>query len=276
MRLSTIRTVALAGLALLWLAGGASAQAPDAPTVPQRSRERPWLGVRYDLDLVSGLSEAWQELSVEFARPVGDAMLIARGRGARRFGLYGTQVEGEAYPRFGARTYLYLGAAASPSATVYPPLRVAAEAYRALPAGWEASAGGRFVRTTGTNLATYTGTVARYVGNYWVSARPSLTVYDGQRARALAGVARRYFSGRHDYLSLSASASAGADPEARDPQRLSRSSELRGWALHVDRLQPLGRDVRVRYGAGYEREETAPSAVRSHRAIVLGIDWVMP
>ena len=273
------RTVASAGLALgaLFAPGATSAAqaAPDAPTVARVPRDRPWVGIRYDLDAVSNL-EAWQELSVEVARPVGDAMLIARGRGARRFGLNGTQFEGEAYPRLGARTYLYLGAATSPSTGVFPRARFAGEVYRALPRGWEASAGGRFVRAAGTDVATYTGTVARYVGDYWISARPSLSTYGGQRARAFAGVARRYYSGRYDYLSLSASASAGADPEARDPQRLSRSSELHGWAVRLERLQPVSGNARARYGAGFEREEIAPGVRRTHRAIVLGIDWVMP
>ena len=276
MILSSTRTVACTGLAVLMLAGASGAQARvDAPTVPRVPGDRPWLGVRYDVDAVSD-QEAWHELSAEYARPVGNAMLIARARRARRFGLSGTQVEGEAYPRLGARSYLYLGAAVSPSGSVYPLTRFAAEAYRALPANFETSMGARYMLTRNTGLATYTGTVARYMGDYWVSMRPSLTLYRGQRARSLAGVARRYFSGRYDYVSLSASASAGADPEARDPQRLDRSSDLQGWTLHLDRLQPLGRDARVRYGAGYEREEFAPGATRSHRTMVLGIDWVMP
>lgn len=267
-------TAALA-IALPILAGAAVPARSQSAETPRRIADRPWVGARYDLDVVSGL-DAWQELTVEMAQPVSDAMLIARVREARRFGLYGTQVEGEAYPHLGPLTYLYLGAAGSSSSDVYPTLRLSGEVYRALPAAWEVSLGGRYARTPLVRLNTITGTVARYVGNWWLSARPSYTSYSGEHARALSGVARRYFSGRYDYVSMTVSASGGADPEARDPLRLERPATLHGWAAHVERLRPVGERLRLRYGAGYEREELAAAGRREHRTLVVGADWVLP
>jgi hypothetical protein len=272
---TTCRIAAANAVALLILAGAAVPARTQSTEAPRRNLVRPWLGARYDLDAVSGL-DAWQELTVEGAQPVGATMLIARGREARRFGSYGTQVEGEAYPQLDPLTYLYLGVAGSSSSDVYPTLRVAGEAYRELPAAWEVSLGGRYARTPAVQLRTITGTIARYMGDWWLSARPSYTSYSGEHARSLSGVARRYFSGRYDYVSMTVAASAGADPEASDPLRLERAATLHGWAAHVERLRPVGDRLRLRYGAGYEREELAAGGPREHRTIVVGADWVMP
>lgn len=276
MYLTTTRRIAAAvACALPILAGAAVPALSQSAEAPRRIADRPWVGARYDLDVVSGL-DAWQELTMESAQPVGGTMLIARVREARRFGLYGTQVEGEAYPHLDAQTYLYLGIAGSSSSDVYPTLRLAGEIYRALPAAWEVSLGGRYARTPVVRLGTITGTVARYMGNWWLSARPSYTSYSGEHARALSGVARRYFSGRYDYLSMTVSGSAGADPEARDPLRLERAATVHGWAAHVERLRPVGERLRLRCGAGYEREALGAGGTREHRTLVVGADWVMP
>lgn len=276
MQLTTTGRIAAAiAVALPILAGAAVPARAQSAGPPRQHVEHPWLGGRYDLDAVTGL-DAWQELTLEGAQPVGDAMLIARVRQARRFGLHGTQVEGEAYPHLDPLTYLYLGVAGSSSPEVYPTLRLAGEMYRELPAAWELSVGGRHVRTPLVRLNTITGTVARYMGNWWLSARPSYTSHSGEHARSLAGVARRYYSGRYDYVSMTLSASAGADPDARDPLRLERGGTLHGWAAHVERLRPVGERLRLRYGAGYEREELPAGGTREHRTIVVGADWVMP
>lgn len=276
MHLTTTRRIAAAiAVALPILAGAAGAVRAQSTEVPRRIIDHAWVGARYDLDAVTGL-DAWQELTVEMAQPVSDAMLIARVREARRFGLYGTQVEGEAYPHLGPLTYLYLGAAGSSSSDVYPTLRLNGEIYRELPAAWEVSVGARYARTPLVRLNTITGTVARYMGNWWLSARPSYTSYSGEHARSLSGVARRYYSGRYDYVSMTLSASAGADPEARDPLRLARAATLHGWAAHVERLRPVGERLRLRYGAGYEREQVGSGGTREHRTLVLGADWVLP
>ena len=276
MHLTTTRRIAAAiAFALPILAGAAVPVRAQSTEAPGRVADHAWVGARYDLDAVTGL-DAWQELTVEVAQPVSDAMLIARVREARRFGRYGTQLEGEAYPHLGPLTYLYLGVAGSSSSDVYPTLRLNGEIYRELPAAWEVSLGGRYARTPLVRLNTITGTVARYMGNWWLSARPSYTSYSGEHARSLSGVARRYFSGRYDYASMTLSASTGADPEARDPLRLERAATLHGWAAHVERLRPVRERLRVRYGVGYEREELGSGGTREHRTLVVGVDWVMP
>lgn len=276
MHLTTTRWIAAAiACALPILAGAAVPLCAQSTEVPRRLVDHGWVGARYDLDAVTGL-DAWQELTVEMAQPVGDAMLIARVREARRFGLYGTQVEGEAYPRLGPLTYLYLGAAGSSSSDVYPTLRLNGEVYRELPAAWEVSLGARYSRTPVVRLNTITGTIARYMGDWWLSARPSFTSDSGEHSQSLSGVARRYYSGRYDYVSMTLSASAGADPEAHDPLRLQRPPTLHAWAAHVERLRPVGERLRVRYGVGYEREQVASGGTRDHRTLVLGADWVLP
>jgi len=271
---------ALASIIGAWAAMGvlsAGAQAVSTPAIEARP-SRPVddfrrVAIRYRYDKVSDV-DPWHDLSAELAQRFPFGSVIAGVNTARRYGKTGAQFELQAYPHLGPRAYLALGGAWSGSSDVFLPLRLSAEPYYNFPSGWETSAGVRYLRSSVAGALTYTGTLARYFGNYWISGRPSFTRVSGTNSYGWELTGRRYFSERYDYLTLVVSRSVGLDPETRDPLRFTRPARLGVFHSRVERRQPLGGShLRATYGAGYEREQIAPGMTRTHRTGTLGIEW---
>lgn len=257
----------------------AGAQSPASVTRPEPARpvdDLRRVGAHYQFDNVSDV-DPFQNAAVEYAQrlPIGTVVLGVNG--ARRYGTNGSQFELQAYPHLGRHSYVFLDVAASSSKEVFVPLRLAAEPYYNFSNGWEMSAGAQYLQTTGSDIYTYTGTLAKYFGNYWISARPSYTPAPDNDSYAWGVTARRYFSDRYDYLSLSFNRSVGVDPNATDPAIFARPPKLGNYLVSLDRRQPLGSTrSRAVYGVGYQREEIAPAKFRLHRTATFGLEWYIP
>jgi YaiO family outer membrane protein len=253
-----------------------AAQAPLAGVARENSRQLDdfrRVGVRYQYDDVSDV-DPWQDLSLEYAQRLPFGTVISAVNAARRYGKNGAQLELQAYPRLTRRSYVFLDLAASSSKEVYLPLRVVAEPYYNFANGWELSAGAHYVQTAGPDVYSYTGTLAKYFGNYWISARPSFTRAPDNNSYAWGMTGRRYFGDRYDYAAVTVNRSVGVDPEARDPSTFTRLPKLGGFAVNLERRQPLGRShARATYGIGYHKEQIAPGRNRLHRSATLGLEW---
>ncbi|MEO7822886.1 MAG: YaiO family outer membrane beta-barrel protein [Gemmatimonadaceae bacterium] len=238
--------------------------------------DRRRLGVRYQYDDLSDI-EPWHDLALEYAQRLPFGTLVLGVSGARRYLKNGVQFELQAYPRLTRRSYVFLDVAASSSTGVFLPLRLVAEPYFNFATGWEVSAGVRYLRTPGPDAYTYTGTLGKYFGNYWISVRPSFTRVPDNNSYAWGLTGRRYFGDRYDYATLTASRSVGVDPEARDPAAFTRIPRLISYAVALDRRQPLGRSgTRATYGIGYQQEQIAPGRTRLHRSATVGLEWYVP
>lgn len=259
--------------------GLAGAQAPARTVRPEPSRPLDDLrrvGARYQFDNVSDV-DAFQDATLEYAERLPLGTVVFDVNGARRYGITGTQFELQAYPHLSRHSYVFLDVAASPSKEVFVPLRVSAEPYYNWSNGWEMSAGAQYLQVPGTDVYTYTGTIAKYFGNYWVSARPSYTPAPDNDSYAWGVTARRYFADRYDYATLSFTRSVGVDPSATDPTEFARPPKLGSYTVSLDRRQPIGRTrSRAAYGIGYQREEIAPARYRLHRTATFGLEWFIP
>jgi len=236
------------------------------------------VGARYQFDNVSDV-DAFQDATLEYAERLPLGTVVVDVNGARRYGTNGTQLDVQAYPHLGRHSYVYLDFAASSSKEVFVPLRVSAEPYYNWANGWEMSAGAQYLQPAGSasNIYTYTGTLAKYFGNYWVSARPSYTPAQDNNSYAWGLTGRRYFADRYDYASLNFTRSVGIDPNATDPTMFVRAPKLGSYTVSVDRRQPIGRTrSRAAYGIGYQREEIAPARYRLHRTATFGLEWFIP
>jgi YaiO family outer membrane protein len=277
----TLALVALAGLAIASRSAGSQitplslpSPAPAAETPPLDDLRR--LTVRYQYDDLSDV-DSWHDASVMLAQRTRLGSVIAGVNAARRYDDTGLQYELQAYPLLTRRSYLALNGAWSPSRSVFIPLRLSAEPYYNFASGWETSAGVRYFQTPGPDVFVYTGTLAKYFGNYWVSARPHLTGFSGDDSYGGELTGRRYFSHRYDYVGLLVSRSIGVSLDALDPQRLTQRARLSGFLARLERRQPLGASpFRVMYGAGYERQQMAAGRVRRHHMAVAGIEWFVP
>jgi YaiO family outer membrane protein len=236
------------------------------------------VGARYQFDNVSDV-DPFQDATLEYAERLPMGTVVLDVNAARRYGTNGTQLELQAYPHLGRHSYVFLDVAASSAKEVFLPLRVSAEPYYNWANGWEMSAGAQYLRTPGSasDLYTYTGTVAKYFGNYWISARPSFTPSQISNSYGWGFTARRYFSDRYDYAALTFSRNIGIDPSATDPTVLARPPRLGTYTVSLDRRQPIGRTrSRAAYGIGYQREEIAPARFRLHRTATFGLEWFIP
>lgn len=269
----------LAGLAVAVPSAGS--QTISAPPPTQAAETRPLddlrrLAVRYQYSDLSDVNP-WHDASVMVAQRTRYGSVIAGVNAARRYDRTGLQYELQAFPRLTRRNYIAFSGAWSPSTAVFLPLRFSAEPYHNFPNGWEASAGLRYFRTPGPDVFVYTGTVAKYFGNYWISARPHLTGFSRDDSYGWELTGRRYFSHRYDYVSLMVSRSIGVTPDALDPQRFAQQVRLGGFLGRIERRQPLGASpFRVTYGAGFERQEIAPGRLRRHHSGMVGIEWFVP
>ena len=115
------------------------------------------------------------------------------------------------------------------------------------------------------SVTMLTGSLGKYLGNYWYSARPFVQVNGDSVSASLVLAARRYFADADNFIGVRAS--AGSTPSDRmDPTELVRSS---GWsaAVHGSRtVRPL---LIGTWAAGVE-EERLTSAVTRRRPVSSG------
>jgi YaiO family outer membrane protein len=156
---------------------------------------RPWLATTtYYFDTFDDDRGDWHEVSVALTRRTPVGALIFRGNHAARFGLDDQFIELEFYPRFRPGTYAFVAAGVAPDPTLYPDYRVAFDLYQSIGAGFEASAGARYM-DFGSITQIYVGTLTKYIGNWMLTGK----VYHVPAERDLSSTsyhaASRYYFG---------------------------------------------------------------------------------
>lgn len=256
------RCLLAAVLATVPLASAAAQEEPE-------TRSRASLVYGRTQFVTSGTSP-WNVLTGELSTRGRAGTLVGRASLADRFGRSGYQVEADAYPSLAKGVYGYVNLGYSPS-VIFPEWRFGAELFGNLPGAWELSAGFRRLLFEQTNVTLLTGSVGRYAGNYWISARPFVTVGHGDRSTtaSLQGSVRRYFTDARHYVTLAAGAGAAFSEEVV-VQELER---LRSARVGVDGKQPLGgRALRLQWSAGFEREQLPQGRARSRLTGAIGLE----
>jgi YaiO family outer membrane protein len=168
---------------------------PQASLVEQRlGSERPWTATAgYTWDWFDGERAPWHETAFAIARETSQGSVILRGSHAERFRLSDQLVEIEAYPRFRAGTYAYVGLGVATKADLYPDYRLGVDLYQSLAWGFEASAGYRRLAFSDP-VDIYAGSLTKYWRNWMLTGR----VYHvpsggGEDSTSYYGSVRRYF-----------------------------------------------------------------------------------
>ena len=151
--------------------------------------------------------------SVEYRRETALGRISPRINYSNRFGINGLQYELDLYPRLSNTLYAYMNYGYSDS-ELYPNHQGALELFANLPRAMEASLGARYLKFFNSEATLFTGSFGIYRGNYYLSARPYLTVVQG-RSPAASGalLGRKYLSDDLHFLGLRAS--YGYSPELR-------------------------------------------------------------
>jgi|SRR6056297_432731 len=156
--------------------------------------------------------EDWQKMYIEYRRITSNGPIIGRLNIGHRFDLTDYQGEVDYWPKFSENWYGYVNLGFS-SGDLFPELRAGAELYRALPKGFEASLGFRYLKFSEDDVTIFTGSLGKYIGNWLLIGRPYFTPQDSGISSSFTLLARRYLGNPDTFTSLIAG--FGFSPDER-------------------------------------------------------------
>jgi YaiO family outer membrane protein len=192
---------------------------------------------------------AWQETAASVSYQAGFGSMTARFSEANRFSISSRQVELDAYPSLRPGTYLYLNAGGSADRNLYPGYRLGAEAFQKLSYGLEASGGMRRLGFASA-VNVYTGSLAKYYGNWLLTARALITPGTDGKSLSQQYSLRRYFA--DGTSSAGIRVGTGASPILNGT--LNEIEVLRSNSIQGDLSWRLARRWTVNTSVGHSRE----------------------
>lgn len=240
------------------------------------------LTINYTYDYFTNTAnnkDPWQLLYLQYARKTAIGTVIGRVNYANRFGGNALQLEADAYPKIGENNYLYVNYGFS-NYSIFPRQRAGLEWNRSFPHAFEGSLGGRILHFEGSKrVILYTGSIGKYVGNYWFSLRPFVTPGEEGTSVSAYLTSRRYFSDPENYIGLRLG--AGTSPDER---RLllfdqDQSARLKSLSARADYNHIFNGRWIVNAAVGFANEEywvPQDDEVRSGNNITLqvGAAWL--
>lgn len=226
------------------------AGAKDLLASIENNKKVNFIGAGYRGDYFDNHSP-WHLYFLEYGRNTKAlGTIIARVNYAQRFNQSGFQFEADAYPILAPGTYLYLNAGYSPDDHVFPRYRAGFEIFQQLPSAFEASLGFRLLTYSQNDLLILTGSISKYIPNYYFSFRPYITIASiGPGSQSYFLTARRYFSSVHHHLSLTIGTGFSADEDALIGGELYNLESNKVLLQYQQKLSPA---FLIKTGAGYQ------------------------
>ena len=247
--------------------------ADGAAAAPKPARRRPAprpdnaVSLEYEYENFGDNYDPWALGMLELSHRFDFGSVIGRINRARRFSRSGTQFEADAYPRLGKGMYLYTNVGFS-NASIFPKQRFGAELYKSLPNSYEASIGFRQLNFENSNVTLYTGTIAKYKGNFYYSARPYVSRSTSGTSFSGQFMLRNYFATADDYVSFVATAGS-APTEDITPDAVNRR---RSFNVRVTAQRTIIRNLLFQAQVGYRDEQIRQAAYRRGWLIGAGIE----
>ncbi len=214
----------------------------------------------------------WHFGGVEYMRKTRFAPIRAIASLASRFGDQSMQLELEAYPKLGKKSYLHAAAGFSDGKSLFPDWRTSLEFYQVFPRKWEVSLGFRNLNYTsklqnggGDFNFVWTATLGKYFPKYWIYYRNFARFESSGNSFSHLVHLRRYLEDEDRYLALSFI--QGANPM------------FVGWLNQFSTLNTTGAAIDYQFkwknkNIGkvsflYEKEEFLPDMERDRLTIML-------
>ena len=233
------------------------------------------LGFDEDIAYASDLHSYWQYSSLYYYRYTDLGNFGGRVNYAKRYGTTGEQYQLEAYPKLFSGAYAAINLAyANSTQILYPSFQYGVEAYFDVSHGIEFSLGQatkKFVRFSNQKIYTYTGSLGKYMGNYFLWFRPS---YFQPKATWYYEVGvRREFDNPHSYLTVKVA--AGRLPDIGDLPPFDQMVLVSQQGLNIAGEFPLMKKLFLKLGVGYTHQIFHPSeTVRNITDGSVGLDCI--
>lgn len=233
----------------------------------QRYRRTNAVGMTYDYDTYFDDISPWNTFSLYGrTRTKLTGALIARVTHAYRFDGSGTLFELDAYPSLGKNAYAYINVGGS-GASFFPNYRFGTSIYYNLPKAWEIDAGFRYLKFSEATTI-YTGSIGKYVGNWWINFRFNVIPQDTGAGTSGNIQARYYFKTAEDFFSVQISSGISPDEESRDPSQL-----LNSYRAGLGYQQLISPRVMIFGYTGYSRNELSTDRFRKNLNISIGAEY---
>lgn len=208
----------------------------------------------------------WHNAYISAGKKFGFGSLILRINYAERFSNNGFQYEVDSYFPIMEGTYAYANAGFSGD-KIFPKMRFGFEPYQKLPNSFEASFGIRYLNFTTSKIWIFTGSLGKYISNYWISFRPFITPKQGKTSFSGSIIIRMYLSGVDNYLSLQAG--LGFIPFANFT--VEEFGRVDSRKIGLDYNFSINPKLIFKTGLSYENEEYRPGKTRDKFGFNLSI-----
>ncbi|MCO4294620.1 YaiO family outer membrane beta-barrel protein [Solitalea sp. MAHUQ-68] len=231
--------------------------------------------INYTLDHFKSVNEdPWQTLTLSYGHKTIIGTVTTRVNYAQRFGSTGFQYEMDAYPKISENNYGYINYGFSQN-TMFPKHRLGAELYHSFPNAFEGSLGMRTLFFSGSSVSIFTGSLGKYIGDYWISFRPYVT--PGSEGTSVSGflTTRRYFSDPANYLSLQLGYGISPDENQNlvNPD-LSSKLNLKKCSMNLGYDHIIKRTWIINPSIGWSSEELQPGKFSSYYTFDISLTWL--
>jgi len=229
------------------------------------------IGISQEEDWISDLKEYWSFSSLYYYRHTCRGIFGARFNYANKYFIGGEQYVLEAYPYLTKDIYLAATFGLSnTSQQVFPKYQYLIEPYFNLGNGFEASAGQRFIRSFNVNIYTYTASIGKTIGSYFIWFRPYH--YTPQSVDFFEAGIKRFFGDSTDtYILLKAG--IGKTPDIGDVPPLNQITIISTNSVTIDGQFPIAKGIFLNVGAGYARQVYPSGHVREDTNGSVNVIW---
>jgi YaiO family outer membrane protein len=226
------------------------------------------LSADYRREWFNDSTDPWEMTTLSYRREFGWGSIIPRLNIARRFNKNDVQFELDSYPKVGEKMYAYLNFGVS-GEELFPQIRYGAELYRNFPKAWEASLGFRRLEFESGGVTIYTGTIARYIGKFWIQFRPQFVTKNSGDSFSGRIRIRRFLNGRYEYIELSGGAGDDLGSDLFDT-----SSDLDSSSVQLTYRRRIRDSLVLKTTVGIGRENLSSGLNRDGIFFRLGLDYL--
>lgn len=220
------------------------------------------VGIDQNEEYVSDLKAYWTNTSFHYFRINEMGIFGGRINYANRFGKNGVQYQIETYPKILDNMYanITLGYA-NYSQILFPNLQYRIEPYFNFANGIEFSVGRvwqKYITFDNQKISNYTGTIGKYIGNYYIWYRPSY--YEPTSTTFNEIGIRRYFKDKYNYITMKLN--GGKLPDIGDIPPLDQIVLLRQKGISLDGEYSLTKTIFLKGAIGYTWQYYVKSMLR--------------